>query len=48
MFFYGAAFLMLYSALRAPGSLRARTCSNGHQVSSSDRLCPICGESLRA
>ena len=46
MIFYGAAFVTLYSLLRAPQLLQQRRCSNGHAVSPTDAYCPSCGRAL--
>jgi len=46
MVFYGAAFAILYSAIRAPGLLHDRRCSNGHAVAPTAQFCPECGVAL--
>ena len=43
MVFYGAAFAILFSALRAPYLLHDRKCSNGHAVAPTAQFCPECG-----
>ncbi len=46
MLFYGVAFMTLYSVRRRPELLGQATCSNGLPVSTTDRFCRICGETL--
>lgn len=43
MLFYGAAFAILYSRIRAPRLYRERRCPQGHLVSPIDRFCSKCG-----
>lgn len=43
MVFYGTAFGVLYSRIRAPQLCRARKCPQGHEASPTVRFCPECG-----
>jgi hypothetical protein len=43
MLFYGAAFAILYSRIRAPQLYQPRTCPQGHVASPNARFCPECG-----
>ena len=43
MVFYGAAFAILYSRLRAPHLFREHRCPQGHVVPPLARFCPACG-----
>ena len=43
MVFYGAAFSVLYSAIRAPHLFRPHKCPNGHMVDPTANFCPKCG-----
>ena len=43
MLFYGAAFAVLYSRIRAPQLYQPHKCPQGHLVSPMARFCPECG-----
>ncbi len=43
MFFYGAAFAILYSRIHLENLYRPRKCPQGHDASPTARYCPECG-----
>jgi hypothetical protein len=48
MAFYGAAFALIFSAVRAPQLLAGRRCPKGHPVPPTADKCPQCGQSVES
>ncbi|WP_369941755.1 hypothetical protein [Xanthomonas medicagonis] len=47
MAFYGAAFVIFYSAYRNPRLLIPPTCPEGHPVAAGDAFCSRCGKKIQ-